>query len=195
MLRMRAFGPLRKSRSQRGSLPGTFWTVLLVCEVLNLIGTNAAFADDIGPTRQELDRIAYAVDGAESSHGTNPAMWRPNPAGPQGPMQVSDKAARDVGGGDRFDIAQNRAIGRAYLALLYRHYANSPDALSAYSCGAYLPRAVFVGARSGPVETALAASMAAMCPTCAAHPKASPAPFLGSERYPAWNRAGARWRG
>ena len=135
MLRMRAFGPLRKSRSQRGSLPGTFWTVLLVCEVLNLIGTNAAFADDIGPTRQELDRIAYAVDGAESSHGTNPAMWRPNPAGPQGPMQVSDKAARDVGERDRFDIAQNRAIGRAYLALLYRRYANWPDAVSAYNWG------------------------------------------------------------
>jgi membrane-bound lytic murein transglycosylase MltF len=51
-------------------------------------------------------------------------MWRPNLAGPQGPMQVSEKAARDVGGGDRFDIAQNRTIGRAYLALLYRRYVN-----------------------------------------------------------------------
>jgi membrane-bound lytic murein transglycosylase MltF len=46
-------------------------------------------------------------------------MWRPNLTGPQGPMQVSEKAARDVGGGDRSDIAQNRTIGRAYLALLY----------------------------------------------------------------------------
>ena len=83
----------------------------------------------------ELDLIAYAVDGAESSHGKDPKMWRSNPAAPQGPMQVSEKAARDVGGGDRFDIAQNRAIGRAYLVLLYRHYGNWPDAVSAYNWG------------------------------------------------------------
>jgi hypothetical protein len=50
-------------------------------------------------------------------------------------MQVSDKAARDVGGGDRFDTAQNRAIGRAYLALLYRRYRNWPDAAAAYNWG------------------------------------------------------------
>jgi hypothetical protein len=83
----------------------------------------------------ELDRIAYAVDGTESSHGTNPAMWRRNPAGPQGPMQVSDKAARDAGGGDRFDMAQNRDIGRSYLALLYSRYGNWADAVSAYNWG------------------------------------------------------------
>lgn len=53
-------------------------------------------------------------------------MWRPNLAGPQGPMQVSEKAARDVGGGDRFDVTQNRTIGRAYLTLLYRRYVNWP---------------------------------------------------------------------
>ena len=79
--------------------------------------------------------MAYAVEGAESSHGANPAMWRPNPAGPQGPMQVSEKAAHDAGGGDRFNLAQNRAIGRAYLALLYRRYGNWPDAVSAYNWG------------------------------------------------------------
>jgi hypothetical protein len=50
-------------------------------------------------------------------------------------MQVSEKAARDVGGGDRFDVVQNRAIGRAYLALLYRRYGNWPDAISAYNWG------------------------------------------------------------
>lgn len=83
----------------------------------------------------ELDLIAYAVDGAESSHGRDPRMWRSNPLAPQGPMQVSEKAARDVGGGDRFDIAQNRAIGRAYLVLLYRHYGNWSDAVSAYNWG------------------------------------------------------------
>src|SRR4029077_21138226 len=62
-------------------------------------------------------------------------MWRPDPAAPQGPMQVSAKAARDVGGGDRFDSAQNQAIGRAYLALLYRRYGNWPDTVSAYNWG------------------------------------------------------------
>jgi hypothetical protein len=82
-----------------------------------------------------LDRIAYAVDGAESSHGEDLTMWRPDPSGPQGPMQVSEPAAADVGGGDRFDSTQNRAIGRAYLAQLYRRYKNWPDAIAAYNWG------------------------------------------------------------
>ncbi|HTQ33313.1 MAG TPA: lytic transglycosylase domain-containing protein [Stellaceae bacterium] len=83
----------------------------------------------------ELDRVAFAVDGAESGHGTNLAMWRPNPDGPQGPMQVSAAAALDVGGGDRFDLRQNRLLGRAYLAKLYRRYGNWPDAIAAYNWG------------------------------------------------------------
>ena len=82
-----------------------------------------------------LDRVAHAVDGAESSHGTDLAMWRPDPAGPQGPMQVTEAAATDVGGGDRFDTDQNRAIGRAYLAQLYWRYKNWPDAIVAYNWG------------------------------------------------------------
>jgi hypothetical protein len=82
-----------------------------------------------------LDRVAMAVDGAESSHGTDMAMWRPDPSGPQGPMQVSEAAATDVGGGDRFDSLQNRAIGRAYLLQLYGRYGNWPDAIAAYNWG------------------------------------------------------------
>jgi Transglycosylase SLT domain len=82
-----------------------------------------------------LDRVAYAVDGAESSHGEDLTMWRPDPAAPQGPMQVSEAAAADVGGGDRFDSTENRAIGRAYLAQLYRRYKNWPDAIAAYNWG------------------------------------------------------------
>jgi hypothetical protein len=50
-----------------------------------------------------LDRVATAVDGAESSHGKDTGMWRPDPSGPQGPMQVTEAAATDVGGGDRLD--------------------------------------------------------------------------------------------
>ena len=82
-----------------------------------------------------LDRIVYAVDGAESSHGADLGMWRPDPSGPQGPMQVSEAAAADVGGGDRFDLTENRALGRAYLIQLYRRYKNWPDAIAAYNWG------------------------------------------------------------
>src|SRR5262249_11420219 len=78
---------------------------------------------------------ATAVDGAESSHGKDTAMWRPDPFGPQGPMQVGEAAATDVGGGDRFDPTQNRAIGRAYLAQLYGRDKNWPDAIAAYNWG------------------------------------------------------------
>jgi Transglycosylase SLT domain len=82
-----------------------------------------------------LDRVASAVDGAESGHGEDLAMWRPDPSAPQGPMQVTAAAATDVGGGDRFVPADNRAIGRAYLELLYRRYHNWPDAIAAYNWG------------------------------------------------------------
>jgi hypothetical protein len=83
----------------------------------------------------ELDRVAFAVDGAESRHGADPAMWRREFDGPQGPMQVSAAAALDVGGGDRFDLRQNRRLGRAYLATMYRRYGNWPDAVAAYNWG------------------------------------------------------------
>jgi Transglycosylase SLT domain len=83
----------------------------------------------------DLDRVAFAVDGAESSHGTDLGMWRPEPSGPQGPMQVTAAAAIDVGGGDRLDLVENRALGRAYLARLFRRYGNWPDAIAAYNWG------------------------------------------------------------
>ena len=82
-----------------------------------------------------LDRIAYGVDGAESSHGGDPGMWRSEPNGPQGPMQVSAAAAADVGGGDRFDETENRALGRAYLAHMFRRYGSWSDAIAAYNWG------------------------------------------------------------
>ena len=89
----------------------------------------------VPPKSNPLDRVAFAVDGAESSHGANEGMWRADPTGPQGPMQVSQAAAIDVGGGDRFDTTQNREIGRAYLALLYHRYGDWPDAIAAYNWG------------------------------------------------------------
>ncbi|MGC2200290.1 MAG: lytic transglycosylase domain-containing protein [Stellaceae bacterium] len=83
----------------------------------------------------DLDRVAFAVDGAESSHGADLRMWHPEPFGPQGPMQITAAAAFDVGGGDRFDLAANRALGRAYLDRMYRRYGNWPDAVAAYNWG------------------------------------------------------------
>ena len=82
-----------------------------------------------------LDSVASAMDGAESSHGSDPRMWRSEPDGPQGPMQVSAAAASDVGGGDRFDEAENRTLGRAYLAHMYQRYRSWPDAIAAYNWG------------------------------------------------------------
>ena len=63
--------------------------------------------EDAGMTAaRPLDRVAIAVEGVEFSHGKDIGMWRPNPSGPQGPMQVSEAAAMDVGGGDRLELTQ-----------------------------------------------------------------------------------------
>ncbi|HJU18477.1 MAG TPA: lytic transglycosylase domain-containing protein [Stellaceae bacterium] len=95
----------------------------------------AEFALFAPASAADLDRVAFAVDGAESSHGADPGMWRADLAAPQGPMQVSLAAALDVGGGDRFDMTENRTLGRAYLARLYRRYGNWADAVIAYNWG------------------------------------------------------------
>jgi hypothetical protein len=100
------------------------------------LAPSAPVIELFGPARDpDLDRVAFAVDGAESSHGADPRMWRPEISGPQGPMQVSAAAAADLGGGDRFDSVVNRQLGRAYLAHLYRRYGNWPDAIAAYNWG------------------------------------------------------------
>jgi hypothetical protein len=68
-------------------------------------------------------------------------------------MQVSEAAATDVGGGDRFDLTQNRALGRAYLAQLYGRYKNWPDAIAAYNWG---PRNIDTWVKAGrPLEKLL----------------------------------------
>jgi hypothetical protein len=97
--------------------------------------TSAVFGLFPAAAGGDLDRVAFAVDGAESSHGLDPGMWRPDFTAPQGPMQVSAAAASDVGGGDRFDLTQNRLLGRGYLALLFRRYGNWPDTIAAYNWG------------------------------------------------------------
>jgi hypothetical protein len=101
----------------------------------NAASAKSGFGLLSAPGDADLDRVAYAVDGVESSHGADAAMWRPDFDGPQGPMQVSLLAAADSGSGDRFDPVQNRRLGKAYLALLYRRYGNWPDAIAAYNWG------------------------------------------------------------
>jgi len=49
-------------------------------------------------------------------------------------MQVS-RAAADVGGGNRWDMSENRALGRAYLAKMYERFGNWTDAVTAYNWG------------------------------------------------------------
>ena len=108
---------------------------LLLTSLSLLVALSFAGAAKPAEVGGVLDRIVYAVDGAESSHGSDPRMWRPDPDGPQGPMQVSAAAAFDAGGGDRFDEKENRALGRAYLARMYRRYGSWPDAIAAYNWG------------------------------------------------------------
>jgi Transglycosylase SLT domain len=104
--------------------------------ILRGSGSHPPDFDLFGPASvADLDRVAFAVDGAESSHGADLRMWRDEPSGPQGPMQVTSAAAIDVGGGDRFDVTENRALGRAYLARMFRRYGNWPDAIAAYNWG------------------------------------------------------------
>ncbi len=105
--------------------------LVLIAAASGAASAGSLVAGDTGA----LDNIAFAVDAAESGHGADPSMWRVDPRGPQGPMQVSAAAAADVGGGDRFDWAENRMLGRAYLAQLYRRYANWSDAVAAYNWG------------------------------------------------------------
>jgi Transglycosylase SLT domain len=111
---------------------------ILAREHISPAGPTVVRSDTAGRTTgtaSPLDRIANAVDGAESSHGQDPGMWRPDLSGPQGPMQISASAASDVEGGDRFDLTQNRVMGRAYLEQLHRRYRNWPDAIAAYNWG------------------------------------------------------------
>ncbi|HEX6441750.1 MAG TPA: lytic transglycosylase domain-containing protein [Stellaceae bacterium] len=125
--------PARQTRVETVAFadPGKAPVTLLRGPSLGSLGL-VVFGPDAGTV---LDRIAFAVDGIESRHGADPGMWRPDPDGPQGPMQVSLKAAIDVGGGNRFDPHENRLLGKAYLAQLYRRYGNWSDALAAYNWG------------------------------------------------------------
>ncbi len=115
---------------------GLGWIGFIVALGLTMAGSTAVKAGTlIAGNVAMLDRVAYAVDAVELSHGADAKMWQPEFDGPQGPMQVSAAAALDVGNGDRFDPAENRALGRAYLARLYRRYANWADAVAAYNWG------------------------------------------------------------
>jgi hypothetical protein len=113
-------------------------------------------ADFVAERNRNLDRVAAAVGGAESSYGTDPGMWRADPLGPQGPMQVSAAAAADVGGGNRFDVGVNLALGRAYLARMYRRYGSWAEAVAAYNWGpGHLDAWISGGRRAGQLPAAV----------------------------------------
>src|SRR5204862_2678248 len=83
----------------------TMWTTLLYALPLFLFALflpHPASAGKGAPIT-ELDRVASAVEEAESSHGSNAAMWRAVTAGPQGPRQVSQKSAIDPCDGNQLD--------------------------------------------------------------------------------------------
>src|SRR5260370_1478145 len=67
-----------------------------------------------------IDRVAFAVDGAESSHGADPRMWRFEPNGPQGPIQISPAPAPGTAGAPRFDWKENRTLSPPQLPLTHR---------------------------------------------------------------------------
>src|SRR5215472_10856676 len=124
--------------ARRDPIASGFFSILVILGTGGLAHTASAETIKAASPAQSdrlLDRVSNAVDGAESSHGKDPKMWRADPDGPQGPMQVSAAAAVDVGGGDRFDETQNRILGRAYLAHMYRRYHSWPDAIAAYNWG------------------------------------------------------------
>ena len=102
---------------------------------LPLLLAAAAHADPADGSPPNLASVAGAVEGAESSWGRKPRMRRADPQGPQGPMQITAAAAADVGGGDRFDLQQNRALGRAYLGRMYSRFGSWGDAVAAYNWG------------------------------------------------------------
>jgi Transglycosylase SLT domain len=112
-----------------------WWPLVLAAALIGVGAANPADAGWLVAGGGDLDRIALAVDGVESSYDTDPLMWRADRNGPQGPMQVSAAAATDAGGGNRFDTLENHALGRAYLSSLYRRYSNWPDAVAAYNWG------------------------------------------------------------
>jgi hypothetical protein len=152
--RQAALEPQRRIEKLNFGDPSRPWVTV----VRGGIGLREMFTADLfNPANSgELDRIAFAVDGAESSHGKDLRMWRPDPNGPQGPMQVSAAAALDVGGGNRFSLDENRQLGRAYLARMFRRYGNWPDALAAYNWGpGNVDQWIAAGRNSGrmPLET------------------------------------------
>src|SRR6516162_293148 len=95
------------------------WVALLVCQTVS--------AAQAGERSTPIDPPA-TVSGATSSDQRATKGVRSSI------ITALDRVAYAVDG-DRFDPTENRAIGRAYLAQLYRRYRNWPDAIAAYNWG------------------------------------------------------------
>ena len=77
-----------------------------------------------GRTIRSWGDLLYAVEGAESSHGRDPTMWRPNRAGALGWMQSTPDAWQDFAEGrprtDALDRLQSWQVAKNELS----HYMN-----------------------------------------------------------------------
>ena len=92
-----------------------------------------------GRTFRSWGDLLYAVEGAESSHGRDPTMWRPNSAKALGWMQITPDAWHDFAtGGQTNPLDRLQAWGVAKNEL--SHYAQMfdndiPEMLAAYNWG------------------------------------------------------------
>src|ERR1700738_864132 len=103
--------------------------------IIVLLVNQASIAAAVSGERTIVHEPA-AIIGQEHSGKQPTKNARMTPVPPLDRVATAvDGAATDVGGGDRFDLTQNRAIGRAYLAQLYGRYKNWPDAIAAYNWG------------------------------------------------------------
>src|ERR1051326_8927339 len=98
------------------------WVALLALARLNVAGN--ALAREKAITSTELERVADAVDGVESSHGMDTSMWRAKPEGPQGPVQVSQKSGHGCRRVEPLRHWPDPRAGAGLSRLLHRRYGN-----------------------------------------------------------------------
>jgi len=66
-------------------------TFSVLATILSPLCVLSTIAGERSTANSDLDRVAFAIDGAESSMAKDLSMWRTDPVGPQGPMQVSER--------------------------------------------------------------------------------------------------------
>ena len=92
-----------------------------------------------GGTFRSWGDLLYAVEGAESSHGHDPTMWRPNSAGALGWMQITPDAWHDFATGGQtnpLDRKQSWEVAQNELSHYMKMYGfDLQKMLAAYNWG------------------------------------------------------------